>query len=219
MTSCCSGYPAEASAQFDRKKADADLARYRQRGPDPTTRMLIDGIREAWPDLATLLDVGAGIGILTHELLALTNGSATLVDASDAFLETARQEAERRGHRHRCQLSRGDFVELAPTLAPAAVVAMDRVVCCYPAFVPLLEAALGHAERGFAFSYPRDRWYVRAGVALENLPRRLGRNAFRVLVHPPAEMQALVESRGFALVSRRSTLAWSVEVWRRASTT
>jgi hypothetical protein len=49
-------------------------------------------------------------------------------------------------------------------------VALDRVVCCYPSWERLLDAALGHAERCLALSYPRDAWYVRLGMTLEKRP-------------------------------------------------
>ncbi len=35
---------------FDRKSAEADLARYREHGPDRTTRLLLDMIESSDPD-------------------------------------------------------------------------------------------------------------------------------------------------------------------------
>jgi len=97
----------------------------------------------------------------------------------------------------------------------ASVVALDRVVCCYPLYEDLLREALHHAERGFAFSYPRDRWYVRAGMRLENALRRSRRNGFRTFVHPETKMRELITRAGFDLVSQRRTLVWSSDVFVR----
>jgi magnesium-protoporphyrin O-methyltransferase len=80
----------------------------------------------------------------------------------------------------------GDFVDLAPRLPRADVVTLDRVVCCYPAYEPLLTAAMDHASHAVGLSYPRDRWYVRRGMAFENGLRRLRGGAFRTFVHSPA---------------------------------
>ena len=44
----------------------------------------------------------------------------------------------------------------------ASRIPRDRVVCCYPEFEGLLDESLRHADVYFAFSYPRDLWYVRA---------------------------------------------------------
>jgi hypothetical protein len=100
----------------------------------------------------------------------------------------------------------------------ASVVTLDRVVCCYPLYEELLREALRHAGRGFAFSYPRDRWYVRAGMRLENALRQRRRNNFRTFVHPETKMRELITRAGFDLVSQRRTLVWSSDVFvRRAS--
>jgi len=92
---------------------------------------------------------------------------------------------------------------------------MDRVVCCYPSARPLLTEGLAHARRDFAFSYPQERWYVRAVTALQNAHRRLRDNPFRTYVHSVALMHTIAAEQGFALHRRRSTLTWVIEVWRR----
>jgi magnesium-protoporphyrin O-methyltransferase len=109
----------------------------------------------------------------------------------------------------------GDFVDLAPRLPRADVVTLDRVVCCYPAYERLLTAALDHASHAVGLSYPRDRWYVRRVMALENGLRWLRGSAFRTFVHSPASMIALLRTRGFRLVGRRTTVAWSVDVYAK----
>src|SRR5581483_1779996 len=90
-----------------------------------------------------------------------------------------------------------------------------RVVCCYPAYEPLLTAALDRASHAVGLSYPRDRWYVRRVMALENGLRRLRGGAFRTFVHSPASMIALLRTRDFQLVGRRTTVAWSVDVYAK----
>ena len=110
---------------------------------------------------------------------------------------------------------RGDFIRVSDQLTSADVVTLDRVVCCYPFYEPLLEQALQHAERGFAFSYPRDRWYVRINVWFENALRRWRTNPFRMFVHSPSLMEILVKRAGFELVSRHRTLMSSAVVFRK----
>jgi len=94
-------------------------------------------------------------------------------------------------------------------------VALDRVVCCYPDAEALLHGAASRARRLLAFSYPRDRWYVRAFIALENFWRRLRGNPFRAFVHRPQRMGAVVEAAGLVRTARRGTLAWVVDVYHR----
>jgi len=108
-------------------------------------------------------------------------------------------------------------VAMADKFSSASVVTLDRVICCYPLYEPLLEQALQLAKTGFAMSYPRNRWFVRAGIWFENAMRRRRGNSFRAFVHPPSEMTRIVERAGFELASRRRTPAWSTDVFVKRS--
>jgi SAM-dependent methyltransferase len=215
MATCSSGFCGTADRQFSKRLAERDLRRYRRKGPGPTTRLLLDGIAEAGTVKGTLLDIGSGVGALAFELLDLGMASATVVDASSAYLAAATAEAERRGRANAFQPVHADFLTASPRLPQATLVTLDRVVCCYPAFAPLLEEAARHAERRLAFSYPRDDWYVRAMVAAENGTRRVVGNPFRSYVHPPAAMADVVVRAGFTRVSRAQVSVWAVDVYER----
>jgi SAM-dependent methyltransferase len=213
MAGCCA-FGETVDQQFSSKKASKELERYRRKGAGPTARLLIKGLLQAGIVDGSLLDVGAGVGALTFELLDRGIRRAMIVEASTGYAAAASDEAARRGRATDVELKRGDFVELARTLPAASVVTLDRVICCYPLYEQLLSEAVRHAERGLAFSYPRDRWYVRAGMKLENALRRR-RNRFRTFVHPEARMRELITGAGFALVSQRRTLVWSADVFIR----
>lgn len=216
MSSCCSSFWAGNQRQFSDATVRRDLERYRRQGPDPTTRLLRDAVLRAGNG-KTVLDVGAGIGALSFELLAAGAERVTAVEAAPAYLAGFREEASRRNLSDRLELVHGDFTAVAGDIMQADVVTMDRVVCCYPAYQPLLEAALRRSRRLLAFSYPRDRWYVRAGVAIENLGRALFRNPFRGFVHPARGFEALLEQHGFLRIERRETLKWSADLYVRIS--
>ena len=214
MSSCCSSFFAANQGQFGDAVARRDLTRYRTRGPDETTRLLLDAVLKAGLG-KTVLDVGAGIGALGFELLAACVERVTAVEAAPAYVAAAREEAGRRHVSARLALVPGDFVSVAGDVMPADVVTMDRVVCCYPAYQPLLEAALRRSRRLFAFSYPRDRWYVRAAVRMQNLGRILIRNPFRGFVHSAQAMETLLQQHGFVRIERRKTLKWSADLYGR----
>ena len=160
MPACCSTFERAAEQQFNERKAAQELKRYRTKGPGPTTRLLQEGIAQAGAPKGTLLDIGSGVGSLTFGLLERGITHAVAVDASSAYNGVARQEAERLGRAEAVQFVHGDFVTVASELPIATLVTLDRVVCCYPSYEPLLDAALCHTDRCLAFSYPRDVWYV-----------------------------------------------------------
>jgi magnesium-protoporphyrin O-methyltransferase len=215
VSACCSTYGKVAGFHFDEKIAKRDLENYRKKGPGPTARLLRDMLKDAGVVDGSLLDIGSGVGGLTFELLERGIDRAIAVDASAAYLAAAAQEATRRNRLRAVEFRHGDFLDLGSTISSAAIVTMDRVVCCYPAFELLLKEALAHAERGFAYSYPRDLWYVRAAIGGENSIRRLQGSAFRAFVHPVDQMRQTIEAAGFSLASHRRTWHWSADVWVR----
>jgi len=121
-----------AEKQFDSKVAERDLKRYRRRGPNTITRLMLAELQR-WPlQGEDLLDVGSGIGVVGAELAGTGLVSATLVEASPAYLDVARAEIESRYQSRPTRFLLGDFAMLADTLTDADVVTLDRVVCCYP---------------------------------------------------------------------------------------
>jgi tRNA1(Val) A37 N6-methylase TrmN6 len=211
---CCCSFENSVEQQFDRKKAESELQRYRRKGAGPTTRLLLDGLAKAGLTEGALLDVGGGVGALTFGLLDRGIRRAAIVEASSAYAAAAADEAARRGRSADIEVIRGDFLDVAKGAPMATVVTLYRVICCYPFYERLLTQALRHAERGFAFSYPKDRWYVRAGVRLENAMRRR-RTGFRAFVHPASRMRQLIEDAGFTLVSHGHSFMWSADVFVR----
>ena len=212
---CCTHCKA-AEELFGESMARRDLRRYHKKGPDKTTRLMLDAIRATGASGVTLLDVGAGVGVLHHELFGREVASATHVEASSAYLNEARGETGRRGNADLVEFVRGDFVDVAPRIAGADVVTLDRVICCYPDYRGLLDAAGSKAQRLLALSHPRDRWSVRLVLGVLNLLCRVRRSAFRVFVHPSSDVDAAIRMLGFRQCSVRTTIAWQVRLYERA---
>jgi SAM-dependent methyltransferase len=217
MSACCSGTSATIEGKFDARLARRDLLQYRKRGPAATTSLLRDGVTAAGGPGDTLLDIGAGVGALTFELLERGVRKTVSVDASAAYVAAGREEAVRRNRAAQAEWHHGDFVTLADSLAAADTVTLDRVVCCYPQIEPLVLQAASHARRRIALSYPRDVWFVRLAIAVQNAIRAAKGEAFRTFLHPPIAIEQLIRGRGFALSVRRTTWTWCADVYLRNS--
>jgi magnesium-protoporphyrin O-methyltransferase len=199
---------------FDERLARKELRKYHRAGPRETTKRLIALLRAAGAG-GTLLDIGCGTGILTFELLGAGFSSATCIDAAPASLAAGRAEASRRGVGERSTWTEGDFVEMASSVPRADVVTLDRVVCCYPAYQPLLEKAAAHARRYLALVYPRDRWFVRLFLRLENLWLKLRGNEFRAYLHSPHAIDEVLRRSGLTAAGKDDSLAWEVRLYER----
>ncbi|HJP60674.1 MAG TPA: methyltransferase domain-containing protein [Gemmatimonadaceae bacterium] len=212
MSSCqCEG----CGLQFGAEHAAKDLERYHNQGPDRTTRLLLNQLKTQGVEGATLLDVGAGIGVIHHELLDSGAGSAIHVDATDANIEAAEIEAKQRGHLGRVTFIRGDFVQLANHIAEADIVTLDRVICCYDDMEQLVTASATKARRLYGAVYPRERWVNKLWVALGNFGRRMLRNPFRTYVHSTTAIDDVLRRHGLQRQSVKETFVWRVAVYAR----
>jgi magnesium-protoporphyrin O-methyltransferase len=213
MTTCqCQGI----EVQFDHAEAARKLADYQKKGPAATTRILVDALKEAGVTGATLLDIGGGIGAVQLELLQAGGvASAVSVEASTGYIETAEHEARRRGLQDRMQFKHGDFVALAADVPAADIVTLDRSVCCYPDMPALVGLSADRARRLYGLVYPRDTWWLRAGITAANALQRLRGAAFRGFVHPTQAVEAVLRHRGLQRRFHRLSGIWQIAVFAR----
>jgi magnesium-protoporphyrin O-methyltransferase len=202
-----------ATDVFNSKLARRELKRYRRRGPLETTEVLLDAVRAEGVKGRTVLDIGGGVGAIQHELLAAGAERVLNVDASPAYQETVRREAEARGTLQRIEFYAGDFVEVAPALPVADFVTLDRVLCCYPDVRALVGASAGRARLLWGAVFPRETRFMRFGMRVINLVQRLRRSAFRMYNHTRAEVEEELRARGFERRVHRQTMLWQVMVW------
>jgi hypothetical protein len=202
--------------KFDRDYVARKLREYRRRGPAATTLQLIDALRSQGVDGMTLLDVGGGVGAIQHRLLGSGVRKAVNVEASSAYLDAARDEAERLGLADRIVNVQGDLVDAAEQLTDADLVTLDRVICCYDDMERLVTRSVERARRLYGVVYPRDTWWVRAGMALWYNGRHwLRRNPMRNFVHRTADVEAVIRRHGFERRFHRDMGAWQVAVFAR----
>ena len=212
---CGAGCACAVGNEFGERAARNDLKAYRKNGPPRTTTWLIDGLGDGGVAGLTVLDIGAGVGAVHLGLLAAGAASAVDVDGSPAYLAVARAEAERVGRSADVRHETSDFVELASQLEPADLVALDRVVCCYPDMDALVRRSVALARRRYGLVYPRNAWWIRAAAGSLNVVSRLFRQRFRIWIHRTAEVEAIVRAAGFAPRLERSTIFWQVVVYER----
>jgi SAM-dependent methyltransferase len=211
----CQEHCSAVTTLFDDAVARRDLDRYRRRGPGPSTRRLLEAVRDAGLPIESVLDVGGGVGTIAHELVADGAARAVLVDASPSYLAVARQEIERRGTDDRLTPRLGDLVDIADEMDAADVVTLDKVVCCYPDMESLLALSAARARRLYGIVYPIDAWWVRLYVAAENAVRRWKGGTFEVYVHSNEAIDAALRRAGLVRRARSGRTWWIVALYER----
>lgn len=210
---CCQCRGIEAF--FDKKTADKELKRYRKKGPAKTTRILIAALKAEGIKGMTLLDIGGGVGALQQELLGAGLSSATNVEASTAYVEVSKEEAERQGYADRVSYHHGNFIDVAPTVADADIVTLDRVICCDPDAQALVALSAARARHLYGVVYPLDGWLNKVFVTGVNLVFWLRRCAMRSFLHRPEMIDAIVRSHSLQQRFYRKSFPWQIVVYSR----
>lgn len=200
---------------FNEKAVAQELDQYRARGPKKTTRMMVEALKAENPRGYSLLDIGGGVGAIQHELLAAGVAHSAHVEASQAYLQAAQREARRRGLDGRIDFLYGDFVALAGLVAPADIVTLDRVLCCYHDLLNMVALSAARAKKLYGLVYPRFTWWTRAGAVLMNLIFRLQKNPYRAFIHADRQVEDLLHREGFQRRFYRQSGVWQVVLYSR----
>lgn len=197
------------------KTVAADLKRYRKKGPDPTTQMLLEAITNHGVKGMSLLDIGGGVGTIQHELIKAGVGNSVSVEASVAYNKAAKEEAERQGHADRIEQLSGDFVEMAGEVPEMDIVTLDRVICCYNDMDSLVSLSTERAKKLYGVVYPRDHLLSKIMQGMENIYHRLRRSSYRGILHPVQAVDALIKKAGFKPIFDQQSTLWKVVVYSR----
>jgi magnesium-protoporphyrin O-methyltransferase len=201
---------------YDTRKAAAELRAYRTKGLTPWARVLTDRLETDGVAGASVLDIGGGIGSIHHELLEAGAASAVGIDASTAYVAAAREESDRRGHGDRVSYRHGDFIQLAPSVAPAEIVILERVLNVSREWEQLASLAAERTRRQLGVVIPRDTPFVRAVIGVINLSLRRRGNQVRAAVVPLDALDRIAATHGLRRRSAdKAGLAWQAVVYVR----
>jgi magnesium-protoporphyrin O-methyltransferase len=215
-TMACSQCQRGGANVFGKRQVQGQLKRYHKKGPDKTTRMLLDALVAEGVEGLTLLDIGGGFGAIGLELLKSGVTAATEVEVSPAYVAAAHAEATRQEVSDRLECREGDFVALAADIPAAGIVTLDRVICCYPDMPALVSQSAAKAARLFGAVYPRDTWWVRAYKTVVNLSLRLLRSPLRLFIYRTPAVDAVICGSGLAPRFHCDAGYWQVVVYARS---
>jgi magnesium-protoporphyrin O-methyltransferase len=132
------------------------------------------------------------------------------LELSPAYDEEARRLLQESALEDRADRRIQDIAVDSASVGTADIVVLHRVVCCYPDYERLLDAAARCAQRLLVFSYPPRNAVSRLFIASENLVFRLLRKEYRSFAHPPAAMLGVLGARGLKPTFAHHTLVWQV---------
>lgn len=214
MSDCCS--PKGYRWIFSERNARAEAKRYRSKGLDPTSRRIVDFLKQQGVAGRSVLEVGGGVGAIQIELLQAGATRALSIELTATYEEAATDLLREAGLEGRVDRQVMDFAEANGTVPKADIVILNRVVCCYPDMPKLVGAAAEHSGEMLVMSFPRRTWWTRIALGAGNFGLRLARREFQVFLHPPQMILATSEQHGLRTVLDRPGVFWTVAAFHRA---
>ncbi len=216
MNCCCAPIPNGLDKVFNERQARRDAQAYLKKGLDGPGRRLVEVLRAQGVAGASVLEVGGGAGGLHLELLRAGAGHAVDLDLAPAYLKVASETAAALGLGDAVEHRLHNIAEEPQAVAPADIVVLNRVVCCYPHMEKLVRPAAERAQRLLALTFPRDAWWVRWPGQVMNAGLWLFRNDYRLYLHPPPDIYALAAACGLSPIHQSFSGLWQIAVFQRA---
>ena len=219
MDDCCAPSPVnDLDHHFGTERAQDDAADYLENGLIERGEKMLAYLDIQGISLNSVLDIGCGAGALHHELLLRNIAEKAIgLEASSAFLKAAKANALELGLDERTDYFSADFAQTPESAKMADAVLMDRVLCCYPDMLGLMQPATQKAKRFLIISYPRKAWLVRIFYWFRGWIKALQRSAFRLYYHEADEIRAAAVRGGMKLVDQAIDDRWQIDVYQRVA--
>ncbi len=200
---------------FDRKRAQEELSNYRANGPKENSLPLINMLKLLALKDVSVLDIGSGVGAVILELFDQGISHAAYNDFSTAYSEAFQEEVRRKAVGEQVAYYIGDFLEEHQKIDQADLVTLDKVICCYENYEGLVSISVQKAGKWYAYSAPRDVWWVRLLYFLKQKIRWVQGNPFRSYVHPTHKIEGIISKNGFKKIHNHFSWEWQTVIFER----
>ena len=190
--------------------------RYKNKGLSRSSKLLVRFILDKKVRDRSVLDLGCGAGGLSLELLKEGASDAVGFDLSPKMIGAATELAQANGFESRTKFQLGNAA--TGELPGADIVVMDKVLCCYSEWRPLLKNAIEAGRVMVGFTVPRDE-----GIA--KLPFRLAlkvvnyfqrrRGGVLFYLHPLGTIDKTMRESGFNRRKKQGSRFWLVFLYSR----
>jgi SAM-dependent methyltransferase len=201
--------------EFDNDACDF-CQRYKTKGLSRSSKLLLKFILDGNVKDRAVLDLGCGAGGLSLELLKNGAQNAVGFDLSSRMIETANELARAMGFEGRTKFQQGNAAMV--DLPTSGIVVMDKVLCCYSDWRPLLENAAEASNGVIGFTVPRDegitKWPFRLAFRIANyFSRRRGGVLF--YLHPLGTIDRTLRDSGFHRLRKQTSRFWLIFLYSR----
>jgi len=209
------GETGRISREFDGDACDF-CERYRSKGLSRSSKLLLKFIQDGNARDKAVLDLGCGAGGLSIELLKHGAQSVVGFDLSPRMIGAAAELARATGFESRAKFHEGNAA--TAELPKSDIVVMDKVLCCYSEWRPLLKNAMEASHSMVGFTVPRDQ-------GITKLPFRIAlrianyfqnrRGGVLFYLHPLGIVDKTLRDSGFKRLRKQGSRFWLVFLYSR----
>ena len=172
---------------FNKKTAEKQYRKYLKKGSTRVTAKMIEQLNKFETEGKSLIDIGGGIGAIQWWFLKNGGVKTVDIDASSGYLEKAKKHAAENGWSEKTQFLMGDCTHVYPNIKNADFITLDKVICCYPDYVDILESTCKKQPKYISLSYPMDGVISEIVRALGSFTLFISKSTYRPFVHPVKE--------------------------------
>ena len=201
--------------EFDEDACDF-CDRYKRSGLSRSSKLLLDFIIQEGVPGRSIGDLGCGTGGFSIELLKEGAETAIGFDLSSKMIDSANNLAASSGFADRAKFQVGNAA--TAEIPVSDIVVMDKVLCCYSDWAPLLKNGISASRAMVGFVVPRDdgiaKLPFRLGVRIVNYFQRRGGNIMFYL-HPLKQVDRTLRDSGFMYRRKQASRFWLVFLYSR----
>ncbi len=201
--------------EFDEDACDF-CNRYKSTGLSRSSKKLLEFIHEEGVHGRSVADLGCGAGGFSIELLKDGAESSVGFDLSPNMIQSASQLAQASGLESRARFQVGNAATVE--IPSSDIVVMDKILCCFSDWKPLLKNAMATGGSIIGFIVPRDEGIAkpcfRLGVHIVNFfQKRRGRILF--YLHPLRLVDETLRDSGFIRRKKQGSRFWLIFLYSR----
>jgi SAM-dependent methyltransferase len=191
--------------------------RYKNKGLSRSSKLLLRFIINNNVRDKSILDLGCGAGGLSLELLKEGANNTVGFDLSPKMINAALELTKVNGLESRAKFQLGNGA--TSELPGSDIVVMDKVLCCYSEWRPLLKNAIEASREMLGFTVPRDegitKWPFRLALKIVNYFQRR-RSGVLFYLHPLGTIDKTLRESGFNRRRKQSSRFWLVFLYSKA---
>lgn len=182
----------------------------------PSSKLLLTFLVEEGVQGKSVVDLGCGAGGFTIQLVKEGASIAAGFDLSQNMIDTANELAKAEGFETKTKFQIGNAA--TAKLPTSDIVIMDKVLCCYSDWRPLLKNAINASQEMIGFIVPRDVGIAKLcfspGVKIVNyFAKRKGNTLF--YLHPLSQVDSTLQDSGFMLHKKQTRRFWLAFLYNR----